>query len=200
MNDIHTSSLYDSFPLPLNSRCIRLLEVQPDLCSEETGPIHANFHVVNLDEQPVFSALSYVWGTDTHLRTIVCASSVVKVTENCHSALQSLRKKLEKFTIWIDALCINQDDQAEKVQQIMLMERIYSGAKIVYIWLGEGNEQSDRAIAYLGRAGLLEYFSPDIEPIGYKSTKSQVSAAVWYTITSLMVTTNHPFPVAGKFY
>lgn len=38
--------------------------------------------------------------------------------------------------IWIDALCINQDDSAEKNHQVTHMGELYSGARCVYAWLG----------------------------------------------------------------
>jgi hypothetical protein len=195
---INVSELYKSFPLPPSSKYIRLLEVQPDVCLEGSGPIKVNLHIADLEERPSFSALSYVWGSDVKPRTITCGAFAVTVTENCHSALQSLRKRLGRFTIWVDAICINQDDDGEKAQQILLMERIYSGAEIVYAWLGEGNARSDRAIAYLARAGFLEYFSPDSESTGDKSSKSRVWAALWSLIASLMNMTRHPFLTDGK--
>src|SRR5436305_12863464 len=114
---IDVSELYKSFPLPPNSKYIRLLEIHPDLCLEGGGRIKANLHVVDLEERPSFAALSYVWGSDVKPRTIACGAFTVNVTENCHSALQNLRKKLGKFTVWIDAICINQDDDIEKAQQ-----------------------------------------------------------------------------------
>jgi Heterokaryon incompatibility protein (HET) len=197
-DELNVSELYKSFPLPPNSKYIRLLEVHPDLCPEGSGPIKANLHVTDLEERPSFSALSYVWGNDVKPHTITCGAFTVEVTENCHSALQNLRKKLGKFTIWIDAICINQDNNSERAQQILLMERIYSGAEIVYVWLGEGNARSDRAIAYLAKAGFLEYFSPDSESTGDGSSESRVWAALWSLIASLMKGTNHPYPTDGK--
>jgi Heterokaryon incompatibility protein (HET) len=98
------------------------------------------------------------------------------VRQNGLSALKHLRQKLGSFSIWIDAVCINQspkDSAAEKKQQIPLMGEIYSGAQIIYIWLGEGTEQSDRAMAHLGKAGFLDYFSTT------GSSRSRVWTAVW---------------------
>ncbi|KAK0616569.1 hypothetical protein B0T14DRAFT_249301 [Immersiella caudata] len=46
-------------------------------------------------------------------------------------------------------------DEAEKVSQIPLMEVIYTWATIVYVWLGEGTESSDRAMKTLSQLGSL---------------------------------------------
>ncbi|RDW56510.1 hypothetical protein BP5796_13151 [Coleophoma crateriformis] len=38
--------------------------------------------------------------------------------------------------IWIDALCVNQNDNDEKARQVAMMGRIYQSAKSVIVWLG----------------------------------------------------------------
>lgn len=51
------SELYKFFPLAIDSKHIRLLHIHADTISQ---PIKADLQVVDLDEQPPFSALSYV--------------------------------------------------------------------------------------------------------------------------------------------
>ncbi|KAK4155829.1 heterokaryon incompatibility protein-domain-containing protein [Chaetomidium leptoderma] len=54
-------------------------------------------------------------------------------------------------SIWIDALCINQADTAEKNAQVPLMSRIYRQAEQVPIWLGPENDRGGlHAIRELG--------------------------------------------------
>jgi hypothetical protein len=61
-----------------------------------------------------------------------------KVTGNLIEALSRLRHASETRILWVDALCINQDDKdAEKATQVPLMARIYSCASQVLIWLGD---------------------------------------------------------------
>lgn len=186
------SQLYKSFPLPPALNYIRLLEVEPNLSPERNTIISGKLRIVNLDEHPSFSALSYVCGNDAHSASITCEGFDVKITQNCHSALQHLRRKLGQFSIWIDSVCIHQADESEKAQQIQLMGQIYSRAKTVYVWLGEGNERSDRAINYLATAGLLEYYSPSNGSGGNASTKPKVWPAVW------SVHRRNPFPTGCK--
>ena len=45
--------------------------------------------------------------------------------------------------IWIDALCINQDDREEKAEQIPCMSAIYGRAERVVVWLGEHVDGSE---------------------------------------------------------
>lgn len=60
--------------------------------------------------------------------------------------LRHLRFKEVERTLWIDALCINQDDVDERTEQVQKMRRIYSLADQVLAWLGEAADGSDEAI------------------------------------------------------
>ncbi|KAK8245475.1 heterokaryon incompatibility protein-domain-containing protein [Phyllosticta capitalensis] len=51
--------------------------------------------------------------------------------------------------IWVDAICMNQDDEEEKKKQIPLMEEIYTWAECTYVWLGSGSVESDNAMRWL---------------------------------------------------
>jgi hypothetical protein len=168
-SDAQRRNLYRSIPLPRSGKFIRVLEIEDIQASElSDDPLRCCMRVVNLEQYPSFTALSYVWrqrttatnngcnttdvatneGLDTNY--ILCNNVPISITRNCWSALFHLRKRLGKFTIWIDAVCINQEDKEEKSLQIPLMGDIYMGAREVYIWLGEGNKATDRAITYLG--------------------------------------------------
>ncbi|OCL08538.1 HET-domain-containing protein, partial [Glonium stellatum] len=119
---------------------IRLLHVHaPSSPGDDRDTIRCDLQVVDLASErcPPFAALTYVWGTKAAgTNFITCGASTLAIMQNCHSALEHLRKKLGEFTIWVDAICINQDDEGEKMMQIPLMGDIYSNAKTVYVWLG----------------------------------------------------------------
>lgn len=59
-----------------------------------------------------------------------------KIGYSLASALRRLRQRHKSVTLWVDALCINQDNDLEKSQQVTLMTRIYSSATMVQAWLG----------------------------------------------------------------
>ncbi|KAM6524462.1 hypothetical protein FSOLCH5_005064 [Fusarium solani] len=69
--------------------------------------------------------------------------------------------------LWVDSLCINQDDLAERENQVQLMSDIYSKASRVLIWLGEEDGQTEGAfdaIRILARMRMSDNtLSPDIE-------------------------------------
>ncbi|TVY23978.1 Heterokaryon incompatibility protein 6,OR allele [Lachnellula hyalina] len=105
---------------------------------------------VRLDKRPVYRALSYTWG-DTTLKEIVeCdnGGGQLLITANCASALRRLRLEDELTPIWIDSICINQNDIPERNQQILLISDVYRLASKVQVYLGEEDEDSALGMAY----------------------------------------------------
>lgn len=104
------STPYVYHPLPPASKCIRVLDIIPASAPDayiDTVHIEGRLRVIDLAEQPAFTALSYVWGAYAPTpHQILCDGVRVAVTSNCHSALRHLRRKLGHFTIWVDAICI----------------------------------------------------------------------------------------------
>ncbi|KAI9692498.1 MAG: hypothetical protein M1822_006729 [Bathelium mastoideum] len=115
-----------------------------------------------------FEALSYSWGEDEPTNVIYlrdyqfpsadtsptrgpgrqvirqsyqdeAIDAPFRIRNNLCSALTRLRLPSKKLHLWIDAVCINQDDDVEKSSQISQMAIIYSKAQNVRIWLGESD-------------------------------------------------------------
>lgn len=95
---------------------IRLLS----LCSGNIiEDVHCKFFTVSLEDYPQYEALSYFWGDPNNTQTVVLNCRLRSVTTNLESALRRLRRQDgEQRILWVDALCINQDDIAERNQQV----------------------------------------------------------------------------------
>ncbi|KAH4115152.1 hypothetical protein HBH70_175310 [Parastagonospora nodorum] len=140
---------------------IRLLQVR-SRGGATNAPLDCRLYVADLSSAPSYTALSYVWDRPSvPKRHILCNDVTLPVTRNCYSALQHLHAANGTFDIWVDAICINQKDEDEKMQQIKLMGDIYSQARTTYIWLGLADATTSRVVAFLGRAGFLESFCED---------------------------------------
>lgn len=83
-----------------------------------------------------FEALSYTWGDPEKTHTIICNGKAFGVTTNLFEALSYLRNPSSARTLWVDALCINQDDTDERNEQVRHMLTIYQSAVRVVVWLG----------------------------------------------------------------
>lgn len=96
-----------------------------------------------------YAALSYAWGDECVTSTIIVNGKPTTVTSNLASALKQFSNESEfedGFKLWVDAICINQADLAERARQIQRMREIYGSAWVVIAWLGEEDKQSNSAI------------------------------------------------------
>lgn len=67
---------------------------------------------------------------------IECDGYRLFITSNLCDALRQCRQSDSRRVLWADSVCINQDDDEEKSQQVSVMSEIYSQAKRVLICLG----------------------------------------------------------------
>ncbi|KAH7078102.1 heterokaryon incompatibility protein-domain-containing protein, partial [Paraphoma chrysanthemicola] len=108
----------------------------------ENVPVHVSLETFSDDSHPEYETVSYIWGGengDNSLRRPIFIGSywdVLLQTENCWSMLRSIRPNRGERLVWVDALCINQQNLEERTSQVAKMRRIY--------------EQCSRVIAYLG--------------------------------------------------
>ncbi|KAF2144480.1 uncharacterized protein K452DRAFT_198659, partial [Aplosporella prunicola CBS 121167] len=104
-----------------------------------------------------YEAVSYAWETQKRDRILICKGSALRITPNCEDALRRLRKPFTPRMLWIDALCINQDDDAERAQQVAIMGSIYLDATQVVVWLGKGDVHSKTCFRFFRLAkGFVE--------------------------------------------
>ncbi|CZR57862.1 uncharacterized protein PAC_07751 [Phialocephala subalpina] len=75
--------------------------------------------------------------------------------------------RLKACFLWIDALCINQQDLAERGEQIKLMSKIYSQAYAVCAWLGGEDLYSQSALEVVRR------LSGDVNEKNFPSSRWQ---------------------------
>ncbi|UPL03540.1 hypothetical protein LCI18_014474 [Fusarium solani-melongenae] len=106
-------------------------------------PIHAEFDTYKLDRCPEYEATSYTWagenGDSSLCEPIFLGPywDILLQTQNCWSMLQSMRPRDKGFrVVWVDAICINQNDVEERDAQVSRMSQIYSGCRRVFVYLG----------------------------------------------------------------
>ncbi|KAH8892841.1 HET-domain-containing protein [Thozetella sp. PMI_491] len=125
---------------------IRILSILP---GDHDSPIACSLRTASLLDDPPFEALSYVWGTPSDSSWITLEGIPWNTTANLLAALKRLRQVDQSRAVWIDALCINQDDIAERSEQVTYMRKIYSQANSVTAWLGEDEGPTDKIVLAL---------------------------------------------------
>jgi hypothetical protein len=118
----------------LAKRHIRLLHLQSGKASD---PLHGQLRHVCIDNTDTlaYEALSYTWGTPGAAPILRCEGSDVglPLTANLTVALSRLRFLDRGRVLWVDQICINQDDLVKRAQQVSLTGKIYRGAEFVDI-------------------------------------------------------------------
>lgn len=142
---------------PLSSKkSIRLIDLE---VGEYEAEIRCSLTTWDLSTNPMYAALSYTWGdplavpyrTAKPSKVVWCNGESLLITANLYEALLKLRGfrmsvNASTLLLWIDAICINQDDQAERGDQVAIMGEIYAKASAVISWLGHEDKNAKVAI------------------------------------------------------
>ncbi|KAI9857986.1 MAG: hypothetical protein M1813_007956 [Trichoglossum hirsutum] len=138
---------------------IRVFELAPGWSGDPLrGRIIHSSHTGKGDSQGwsiPYEALSYCWGRycDRDLRLVVNDRYSLRIMPDLDVALRHLRSTYKRKYLWIDVICINQDDVQEKSVQVALMVDIYARAEVVNVWLGPSKQESPMGME------VLNYFA-----------------------------------------
>ena len=119
-----------------------------DAAADEEAPLSCSLIQHCPSERHLdYYAISYAWGTQQFTRNLEIRydgddTSYLRITSNVDTVLRRFRAPVKPRYLWIDAVCLNQDDELEKAQQIPIMGLIYELARDVCIWLGPGNQDT----------------------------------------------------------
>jgi len=139
-------------------RVIRLLTLYPS--SNERSTLKCSLAQHLLSSEPAYEALSYTWGDPAD----ICPAPVdlegypTHISTNLDAALRVLRYVEHPRVLWIDALCINQEDVSEKEKQVAMMGTIFEMAQHAVIWLGSESEDSVLAMKTISELNSVEDF------------------------------------------
>jgi hypothetical protein len=130
-------------------RELRLVTLLP--APTKDAPIECTLSIISLEDQNTqYEALSYEWGDPNGPQyEILLDGQPFTVRRNLWQALRCLRTEYSARTLWVDAVCINQEDVFERNHQVGMMGSIYNCASSVRVWLGEKGNNSRDAILLL---------------------------------------------------
>ena len=173
---------------PLKENEIRLLEIGRH---PKDSKLQGRIRICNLiQEKPRYEALSYLWGPsgpEVQKKPIGRQEPVFYVFQNLYTALDrilSLTDEGEYRTLWIDQICINQEDEFEKKAQLRLMGEIYKRAHDVLVWLG------DPPPGLLNVAGYLDQIPGIVKKIERIVARIGPSFRNWVSVG--LPTNDHP--------
>lgn len=156
-----SSPLFRHSELPDSTTYLRLLEILPVEHNQRryvgSPVIRCKIQSFATSDQPIYEALSYTWGDSDKQSRIELNGNSFPVTENLFWFLHyhSCRSDTKEGTlIWIDAICIDQENTTEKGHQVQMMGSIYRNAQRVIVWLDpgiKGTEENSKLLSSADR-------------------------------------------------
>ncbi|KAK9771425.1 putative Heterokaryon incompatibility domain-containing protein [Seiridium cardinale] len=132
---------------------IRVLQILPSAVAD--APVRVSLSSYRLSDPKLqFEALSYTWGNPSDKTPISVGglSSSLLVPQSSVNAVKALRFQDKRRTMWINSICINQDDVRERSTQVQMMAHIFSRASCTIIYLGEHTPSSRLVFEELSEA------------------------------------------------
>ena len=131
------------------------MSLQP---GQADDPIRFSLDIISWSSEEArasYEAVSYTWGNVQEQQDIFCTNApsarpaLLRVTYNCFNALKNLRHDEQSRTLWLDAVCIDQTNVAERSTQVQIMGSIHAGASRVIVYLGETTKNSALVMQWL---------------------------------------------------
>jgi hypothetical protein len=167
---------------PLPPGLIRLARILPSQVEEASIQCEITPYVLTDSRRGhhLYEALSYHWGSWEKPCEVLVGSESLPITRNLHAALASPRDESLERVMWIDVICINQEDYGEKASQVEHMGYIYARASRVLVWLNEVTDDLD-----------ADVMARDTNTRALKSIRSAIFDMFFYIgITTLDATLN----------
>lgn len=160
MDTASLQEIYESFEYSRLSGAsceIRVLYLHPRFSLSPYGApmmLSGTLSHTRLDGSAGYVALSYTWGDPNDTLPMLIDGRIKQITRNLANFLQQMAElfeveNLSYLPFWIDAVCIDQEHNDEKSQQVRMMAQIYSRATKAAIWLGAASEDSHLAVEFL---------------------------------------------------
>lgn len=146
---IKRSSVFHSIYRPLDEgkREVRFMRMIYD--DDESSSINCELAIFSLDDHPAYKALSYCWTQADATCEIRLNGQPFLVRPNLSAYLEIMQSEKRYCWIFIDALCIHQNDINEKTSQVQLMGDVYWDATEVIAWLGLPSQKLDHTDSWL---------------------------------------------------
>lgn len=137
---------------------------------EHHGILCLELEQFDIGSEPPYRALSYTWGPpeekgaddneDARETYVLINGESHDVTENLLNAILHFRASSPDDVatpyVWIDALCINQEDLEERRVHVAIMDSIFQNAEEVIVWLGLANPHTAETFRLVEKVAALD--------------------------------------------
>jgi hypothetical protein len=141
-------------PLNKGREEIRLLDLN---AGAEGFPLSGKLRHAFLSERarPSYETISYAWGDPALVEEIVVDARCIAIPASAAAALRCMRLPQCDRTLWIDCICIDQDNDDEKSHQVSLMAKVFASSIETLAFLGTDNDNT-AALAFKSFSSLSD--------------------------------------------
>jgi hypothetical protein len=160
--------------------------------SELSAQLACSLRIAPIDKVGKFVAFSYVWGQEPRTETIIINGFEHQIRPNLAAGLRRLRannymswsgrrRKPRPISVWVDAICIDQDNVKERNHQVPLMRFIFSKCEYTFSWLGDSDNTSDLAMDSIASLTFVS-----LQALFFSKGSHFSEAAPWIAIRKLL--------------
>jgi hypothetical protein len=169
--------------LDYSRKQIRLLDLQ---LFDDALPGHfpLRLETFDIESAPTYVALSYTWGEPNLINRISIGENYLQIGPNLHSFFEALRcskkaiRQIPTIYLWIDQLCIDQQNVAERNNQVAMMSEIYSRAVYTLIWLNNDSQIYNKPSPWIAQE-ISRYLLPQY--LSHKRLKESLPLYRYFT-------------------
>lgn len=140
---------------------------------------------VHLNRTPAFETISYTWGANQTSRSLIVNGKRFEVSQKVYDIVHDRASCLTTRYVWIDSICINQEDDAEKSSQVQMMRSIYGLSYHTIIWLGSAPDANE-AIGLLAHLHRRIQFDDPIERASRPLMELNIEHPSWPSLIKLI--------------
>jgi len=163
--ELHTTGMaqyYMHSHLDYSARQFRLFQLYADPFD---AAIRGTLFEADLDDDAIlYEAVSYSWGGYDLKASIEVDGRAYPVTQNLYEALRHIRRTDTDRILWLDAICINQENIKERGHQVGNMKSIFQHAESVIFWLGVAEDNSDLVMDQIRRRASINVDASGVHP------------------------------------
>ncbi|KIX08584.1 uncharacterized protein Z518_03240 [Rhinocladiella mackenziei CBS 650.93] len=125
---------------------IRLLNIAPRHTTAGSSGLKDSIQHVHLSASPLYTAISWMWGSPGDLIDFEVNGSTLMVQRNLRRVIEHLRDDYQTRRVWIDAVCIDQKSIQERNHQVQMMGKIYGNANYVVACLNAARPRDSKRL------------------------------------------------------
>jgi hypothetical protein len=149
--EVNRRLLYASLPLDHSKKQFRLLKLYKNA---DNHMLRGRLIVRSLDSNPRFNGLAYTWDASWGDSNLELNNKLIRIPNTLYRALENLRYQFrteptnKRFTcfLWVEPICVNQDDPAERSALVAILPDIHRSSSNVLVFLGTLNPLTVRPV------------------------------------------------------